>query len=69
MNELKKYATATLHYLGDAAHRRLVSVVVAMIATKLIGHAVAADEVANYLELIVGGIGGAWSSRTPRVES
>lgn len=65
---LRSHLAATLDYLGDATHRRFVATIVALAATHLLGKALDADSIANALEIAIGGLGGAWSSKTPKVE-
>lgn len=60
---LKALAQSLIVYLGDSAHRRFVSLIVAMAATHVIGKALDADGVALLIEIIVGGIGGAWTGK------
>lgn len=54
-------------YLSDAAHRRFIATLVALIATHLLGKALDADQLALYLEIGIGGLSGAWSSCTPKL--
>jgi hypothetical protein len=68
IDELKFYANAVLAYLGDAAHRRFVAMIFALLATHVLGKALDANDVAVTLEILIGGIGGAWSSTTPRID-
>jgi hypothetical protein len=49
-------------YLGDAAHRRFVAMIVALGATHIMGEALDADRVSLALEIVIGGIGGAWTA-------
>lgn len=65
---LKIYSKHVLAYLGDAAHRRFVATIVALVATHLVGKAVDAGSVTEGLEFLIGGLGGAWSSRTPDID-
>lgn len=66
---LKKMGLATLGYLGDAAHRRFAATIIVLAATHFVGKALAPDDVANALDLLVGGIGGAWSRNTPKLDA
>lgn len=68
LNALKSRLTGVIAYLGDAAHRRFVATIVALAATHFLGKALDADSVSNALEIAIGGIGGAWSATTPKVE-
>lgn len=69
LSKAKGLALSGLAYLGDAAHRRFVATVAALVATHLLGKALDADQLALYLEIGIGGLSGAWSSRTPKLES
>jgi len=55
-------------YLGDAAHRRFVATIVALVATHFLGKALDAESVSQTLEIAIGGLGAAWSSRTPAID-
>lgn len=68
LTSLRSAVVATAAYLGDAPHRRAVAVVVSLITTKLVGYALDANDVANAIDLGLGALGGAWSSRTPAIE-
>lgn len=69
LSKIKAAPKAALAYLGDAAHRRFVATVVALAATHVVGTALDADQLALYLEIGIGGLGGAWSSRTPQLDA
>ena len=68
LSKPKALALSALQYLGDAAHRRFVATVVAIVAAHLLGKALDADQLALYLEIGIGGLSGAWSSRTPKLD-
>jgi hypothetical protein len=61
-NKLKEAARKVAGYLSDAGHRRFVAMIVALGATHVMGKALDADSVASVLEIIIGGLGGAWAS-------
>jgi hypothetical protein len=65
MIELKRAAMCVIRYLGNAAHRRFVAMLLAMLATHLLGKALDEQAVAAWLEIAIGGLGGAWSRNTP----
>lgn len=65
---LKARLKAIIAYLGDAAHRRFVATLVALLATHLLGEALDADRVALFLEIAIGGLAGGWSATTPKIE-
>jgi hypothetical protein len=67
--DMKNLLKSVIVYLGDHAHRRFVATIIALGATHLLGKALDADAVANMLEIIIGGFGGAWSSTNPAVEA
>lgn len=69
LDKLTFGAKAVLAYLGDAAHRRFISTIVALAATHFLGRVLDASSVANLLEILIGGFGGAWSSRTPALDA
>ncbi|GAA0456821.1 MULTISPECIES: hypothetical protein [Sphingomonas] len=65
---LKSRLKAVVAYLGDAAHRRFVATLVALLATHLLGEALDADRVALIIEIAIGGLAGSWSATTPQIE-
>jgi hypothetical protein len=65
---IRNRAVAILSYLGDAAHRRFVAVMVAYGVTHFVGKEIASDDIVVGLELLVAGLGGMWSSRTPQLD-
>lgn len=65
---LKSYSKHVLAYLGDAAHRRFIATIIAFAAAHFLGKALDETSVANALEVLIVGFGGAWSSTTPAVE-
>ena len=68
LSKAKGAALGALAYLGDAAHRRFVATIAALLATHMLGKAFDADQLALYLEIGIGGLSGAWSSRTPQLD-
>lgn len=60
LQRANKLIASLVRYLSNAAHRRFVAVIVAMAAAHLLGKTLNADDVANAIELVIGGVGGAW---------
>ena len=63
---LKALPAKLVNYLGDAAHRRFTAVAVALIATHFLGKELNADELGLGMEIVIGGIGGAWVKPEPK---
>lgn len=68
ITNLSSLPKRALAYLGDAAHRRFAATLIALAATHFLGKAFDEASVANALEILIGGFGGAWSSTTPPIE-
>lgn len=67
LGTLKSNAALVIGYLGDHAHRRFVATVAALVLTHILGKAFDAESISQGIEIVIGGIGGAWSSTTPKV--
>lgn len=65
---LKSYSKNVLAYLGDGAKRRFVAIIVAYAAAHFLGKALDEASIADALEVLVVGLGGAWSATTPAIE-
>lgn len=63
---LKALPAKLVNYLGDAAHRRFAAVAVTLVATHFLGKELNADELALGMEIVIGGIGGAWVKPEPK---
>ncbi|MBV2150201.1 hypothetical protein KRZ98_18355 [Sphingobium sp. AS12] len=63
---LRALPAKLVNYLGDAAHRRFTAVAVALIATHFLGKELNAGELALGMEIVIGGIGGAWVKPAPK---
>ena len=68
IDRIKYYLASAVHYLGDAAHKRFVAAVIVILANHRIGHTLNADMISNALDIIIGGLAGAWSKNTPKIE-
>lgn len=67
-SRLKSIPKAVARYLGDAAHRRFIALIIALTATHILGKATDTDSVANILEIVIGGLGAAWTSSAGKPE-
>ncbi|MYL98399.1 hypothetical protein GR702_11555 [Novosphingobium sp. FGD1] len=65
---LKSLSKSAITYLGDAAHRRFVAVIAALGTTHLLGWALDADQIALAIEIVIGGVGGAWTGARPEAD-
>lgn len=61
LQTIKLRARAIVDYLSVAAHRRFVATIVALATTHIVGRALDAESVAIGIEIVIGGLGGAWS--------